>query len=152
MLRGRPFSARLCPTNMSLQIDIDNVIAVASENAEQRQAALEAVKQLAEESGGKVQANGEQVYFRCEWEPPFKALKKLSKEMPDVVFTLWADAFKEHHWICKVQYVQGKGEEQTLSRIDDEFPEVFEEIYGCNEVDWEKSPKSAFLAWFPDAR
>jgi len=137
---------------MSPQIDIDNVIAVASENAEQRQAAFEAVKQIADEAGDKVQTGEDRVYFHCEWEPPFKALKKLSKDMPEVVFTLWADAFKEHHWICKVQYVGGKGEEQTLSRIDDEFPGVFQEIFGCAEAEWEKAPKSPFIAWFPDAR
>lgn len=137
---------------MSLQIDIDNVIAVASENAEERQAALEAVKQIAAEAGDKVQTRDDRIYFHCMWEPPFKALKKLSKDMPSVVFTLWADAFKAHHWICKVQYVDGKGEEQTLSRIDDEFPQIFEEIFGCPENDWAKTPKAPFLAWFPDAR
>ncbi|WP_269540934.1 hypothetical protein [Cerasicoccus fimbriatus] len=137
---------------MSLHIDIDNVVAVASENAEQRQAAFDAVKQIAEEAGDKVQTSDDRIFFHCEWEPPFKALKKLSKEMPDVVFTLWADAFKEHHWICKVQYVAGKGDEQTLSRIDDEFPGVFQEIFGCDEGTWEKDNKAPFLPWFPDAR
>ncbi|WP_309397732.1 hypothetical protein [Cerasicoccus maritimus] len=137
---------------MSLHIDIDNVIAVASENAEQREAALAAVKQLAAEAGDKVQTSEDRVFFHCEWEPPFKALKKLSKEMPDVTFSLWAEAFQEHHWICKVEYVAGKGDEQTLSRIDDEFGGVFQEIFGCDDVSWEKTPQSAFLGWFPNER
>lgn len=114
---------------MSLpKIDIDNIIAVATDDADQRQTALEAVQAIAAEAGDKLQTSDGRVYFHTEWEPPFKALKKLSKEMPDVTFTLWADAFAAHHWIAKVEYVAGKGEEETLSRIDDQFDAVFAEI------------------------
>ncbi|GHB91872.1 hypothetical protein [Cerasicoccus arenae] len=137
---------------MTPKIDINNVIAVASTNAEQRQAAFEAVKQIAAEFGDKVQVGEDRVLFHCEWEPPFKALKKLSKEMPDVSFTLWADAFQKSHWICKVEYLEGKGEEQTLSRIDDDFPGIFKEIFGIEEPSWQKKQTASFQAWFPSAQ
>jgi len=135
---------------MSLQIDIDNVIAVEGEDETERRRAREAVETLAGEVGDGVRTNGDRVYFHCEWEPPFKQLKKLSKEHPEAAFTLWSDAFKEHHWVSKVTYQQGKGDEETLSRIDDGFPAVFEEIFGVSEAEWESEPRHAFTTWFPD--
>lgn len=132
-----------------IDIDIDNVIAVQCEDTVQREKALEAVRAFAEEAGNGFQRSDKRVYFRSKWEPPFRALKKLSQEMPEVTFTLWADAFREHHWICKVDYRAGQGEEQTLSRIDEIFPAVFAEIYGCGEAAWEKKPAAPFAQWFP---
>ncbi|MEO0795663.1 MAG: hypothetical protein AAFX93_10890 [Verrucomicrobiota bacterium] len=134
---------------MSLQIDIDNVLEVSCDDAQKRESALSAAKDLVSEAGDKVQVSDDRIFFHCEWEPPFKQLKKLSAAHTGVTFTLWSEAFQQHHWISKVDYVDGKGAEETLSRIDDEFPAVFKEIFSAEESSWEKSPTPGFQTWFP---
>jgi len=135
---------------MSLHIDIDNVIAVTANDETTCEAARQAAERIAIEAGDQVKTNGDRIFFHCEWEPPFKQLKKVSKEHPEATFTLWADAFQENHWIAKAIYQAGKGDEETYSRIDDDFPSVFKEIFARSEAEWEAQPLVAFSSWFPD--
>lgn len=131
-------------TAMAEERDINNLIILKSEDAEKRASAFTALESLVRENWDHVQVENEAINFNTEWEPPYKELKAFSKEHPDVELLLLADAFANRHWICKSTIAAGKSDDLVLSRIDDDFDKVFEEIYGKSLVAWESAPSEPF--------
>lgn len=84
------------------------------------------------------------IRFQSEWEPPMKLLKQWSKEHPESSLVLLSESFAKHHWLLKATVHAGKSDDLTVSRIDDEFESLFQEIFGCTFADWEKRPCPAF--------
>ena len=84
--------------------------------------------------------------FDTNWEPPFKAIKKLSKEHPEALFTLWGDAFSENHWISKSVIQAGKSEDWVVSIVDDSFESIFGEVYGQSYDQWRSTKDRPFQA------
>lgn len=126
------------------QIDIENLLLIESSDAGAFGASVESLTEALKEECTEIKSDGPRLRFHSEWEPPLKALKKWSKEHPVCSLTLWADAFAKHHWLLKATIQNGKSEEMTVSRIDDEFEAIFAEVYGCSFAEWEKQPREPF--------
>lgn len=129
---------------MAEERDINNLIIVNADETAAREVAFQALEKLVRESWNHVVVAKGAINFNTDWEPPFKQLKAFTKDHPDVELTLLADAFAHRHWICKSTIAQGKSKELVLSRIDDEFDGVFEEIYGRSYESWEKENVEPF--------
>jgi hypothetical protein len=75
--------------------------------------------------------------FSNAWEPPFKIIKGVSKQFPELSFTLLSDAYALSYWVSEAVYQGGKGEEKTLTLIDGQnFERVFEKIHGRTYQHW----------------
>lgn len=130
---------------MSSKNDITNLVSVESSDSAQKEAAFAALRKLAEEQFAPVRSAGDfQISFATSWEPPFKAIKTLSSQFPEVVFTVLGDAFAKHHWISKSTIRGGKQEDVVVTRIDDEFDGIFAEVYGISYDEWEKKQSAPF--------
>lgn len=133
---------------MAEERDINNLITVCGGDDAQREAATAALEKLAREQWNFVRVDNGRVNFNTDWEPPFKELKALSKEYPEVEFRLLADAFTHRHWICKATIANGKSDEEAISLVDDDFEAVFQAIYGCTHEQWLKQPVEPFANVF----
>lgn len=128
---------------MEPHIPIENLLLINDATGEARQSVLDAFTEALKgiDSVENVQTgqseNGLWVRFYCDWEPPFKQLKQISKAQPEVTCTLLSDALVKSHWLSKARYVAGKGDELTVSRVDDDFPEVFRAIFDTEYATWE---------------
>ncbi|QYY36274.1 hypothetical protein [Ruficoccus sp. ZRK36] len=129
---------------MAEERDINNLITVIGGDDTQRGAALAALEKLVRENWDHVRVEGEKINFNTDWEPPFKELKALSKEHPEVEFKLLADAFTNRHWLCSATIANGKSDEEAISLVDDAFDDLFVQIYGCSYEQWEKAPSEPF--------
>lgn len=128
------------------QIDIENLLLLESSDAGTVDAAVASLTEALTGECDNLKAEGTRLRFHTQWEPPFKALKDWTKAHPECTLTLWADAFAKHHWLLKATVANGKSDELTVSRIDDEFDGIFREVYGCSFDDWEKKPSAPFSA------
>jgi len=126
------------------QIDIENRLCLETADSGNLAETINQLQTLLEESSDQVRVNGTDLRFHTEWEPPLKPLRAWSKEHPECKLTLWADAFAEHHWLLKATIQNGKCDELTVSRIDDEFDAIFQEVYGCSFEAWEQKPREPF--------
>lgn len=126
---------------MNPRIDIENQLQIHGGDADILKAAMEKLSTVATDMRT---AGNSSLRFACEWDPPFKQLRELSKENPGLKMTLWSDAFTRHHWICKATIANGKCEETVVSRVDDAFDGIFEEVYQCTYQQWEQNPTSPF--------
>ncbi len=133
---------------MAEERDINNLITVSGGDDAQREAALAALEQLARDNWNFVRVENGRVNFNTDWEPPFKELKALSKEHPEVELHLLADAYTNRHWICKGTIANGKSDEEAISLVDDNFDAVFKEVYGCTYEEWQKQPCEPFARVF----
>ena len=129
------------------QIDIENLLLLESSDAGTLDVSLTSLIEALQDACTELKGDGPRLRFHTEWEPPFKALKAWSKQHPECTLTLWADAFAKHHWLLKATIHNGKSDELTASRIDDEFEAIFVEIYGCGFSEWEKQPRAPFQAY-----
>lgn len=135
---------------MEPHIPIENLLLITDATNEARQslqaAFVEALKEIDSVSNVRTgqDEGGLWVRFYCEWEPPFKQLKKISKDHAEVSCVLLSDAFNKSHWLSKAHYVAGKGNEQTISRVDDDFDDVFQEIFGKDHAIWQAEMTPSF--------
>lgn len=133
---------------MAEERDINNLITVRTDDAEQREVAFAALEKLVRDNWDHVVVAKGAINFNTDWEPPFKELKAFTKEHKDIEIVLLASAFSHRHWICKSIIAAGKSAEMVLSRIDDEFDGIFEEIYGRSYEAWEKEQSEPFAQVF----
>lgn len=135
---------------MELHIPIENLLLINAATPEAREsfqaAFVEALKEVSSVRSLRV-GQGENcawVRFYCDWEPPFKQLKAVSKVHEQVPCVLLSDAFAKSHWLSKAEYLGGKGSELTVSRVDDEFEPIFQEVFGKDYASWEAQQTPSF--------
>jgi len=127
--------------------DIANLLQLESADLTALEAASTAVRKWACNTYADTQVIGKDRYhFMTAWEPPFKKVKQLSKEHAAVQFTLWGDALSKHHWICKSIFSAGKSQDWVVSIVDDDFEQIFTEVYGQDYTQWKADPQAPFAA------
>lgn len=135
---------------MEQHIPIENLLLINDATPEARESFqagfLEALKEIDSVQNTR-SGQGENcawVRFYCDWEPPFKQLKAVSKNHAEIPCVLLSDALVKSHWLSKAEYLGGRGSELTVSRVDDEFETVFQEVFGTDYASWEAQQTPSF--------